>query len=144
MNKRIKIFSFIIILLLTINFSACKEKSENEDNNKAQNELFSIRDGRRLFINYCSPCHGEAGDGFGQYFAYGLEPKPSDFTSPDFLKDRSDDLLFKAISEGSISLDKSNLCPPWGNTLQMEELNFIVGYVKYINELANDVNNNPE
>ena len=63
-----------------------------------------------------------------------MEPVPPDFTSPDFLKNRSDKVLFLTISEGTISLGKSNLCPPWGKTFRQEEINFIVDYVKYLNE----------
>lgn len=141
MNKRMRTLSFILIFLLSLNFTACKERSKSNENDQGQKENFSVRDGRRLFIHYCSPCHGEIGDGFGQYLAYGLEPKPPDFTSPDFLKKRSDKVLFLTISEGTISLGKSNLCPPWGKTFRKEEINFIANYVKYLNEKAN-INNN--
>ncbi len=137
MNKTMQTFSFIIILLLSLNFAGCHERSESHENNQVQKETFSVRDGRRLFIHYCSPCHGESGDGFGQYFAYGLEPKPPDFTSPDFLKKRSDKILFLTISEGTISLGKSNLCPPWGKTFRKEEINIIVDYVKNLNKKVN-------
>ncbi len=141
MNERMRTLSFIIILLLSLNFAGCQERSENHENNQVPKENYSVRDGRRLFIHYCSPCHGESGDGFGQYLAYGLEPKPPDFTSPDFFKKRSDKILFLTISEGTISLGKSNLCPPWGKTFRKEEINFVVDYVKYLNEKDN-VNNN--
>lgn len=141
MNKKMRPLSFIIILLLSLNFAGCKERSGSNENNQIKKEKFSVRDGRRLFIHYCSPCHGENGDGFGQYLAYGMEPKPPDFTSSDFLKNRSDKVLFLTISEGTVSLGKSNLCPPWGKTFRKEEINFIANYVKYLNEKAN-VNNN--
>ena len=134
-------FYFIIILLLSLHLTGCKERSESHENNQVNIENFSVREGRRLFVHYCSPCHGESGDGFGQYFAYGLEPKPTDFTSPDFLIERSDKTLFLTISEGSISLGKSNLCPPWGKTIRKEEIIIIADYVKYLNEIANVDNN---
>ncbi len=144
MNRRMRILSFIIILLLSLNFAGCQERSESHENNHVRKENFSVREGKRLFIHYCSPCHGESGDGFGQYLAYGLEPKPPDFTSPDFLIKRSDTLLLLTISEGSISIGKSNLCPPWGKTFRKEEINFVADHVKYLNEKANVNSNNIE
>lgn len=129
--------TFILILLLTLNFAGCKEKSENHEKDQVQKEDFSIRDSRRLYVHYCSPCHGVSGDGFGQYLAYGLEPSPPDFTAPGFFEERSDKILFLTISEGTVSIGKSNLCPPWGRTFRKEEISFLVGYVKHLNEIAN-------
>lgn len=140
MNKTMQARNFIIIILISLFFISCKEKSDSVANNQFKQESFSVREGRRLFLHYCSPCHGESGDGFGKYLAYGLEPKPPDFTLPDFLESRSDELLYLTVSEGSTSLGKSNLCPPWGKTFRTEEINLIVDYVKIINEQAN-VNN---
>jgi len=144
MNKGIRTVSFINLLFISLIFTGCQERSENHEDNRDQKEIFSIREGRRLFMHYCSPCHGENGDGFGQYLAYGLEPKPPDFTLPDFLEIRSDESLFLNISEGSYSLGKSNLCPPWGKTFRKEEIIFIADYVKYLNEKANSNNNHIE
>lgn len=141
MNKRMRVWNFIIIFLVSLFFVNCKEKSDSVANNQIEQENFSVREGRRLFIHYCSPCHGESGDGFGKYLAYGMEPKPPDFTLPDFLENRPDELLYLTVSEGSTGLGKSNLCPPWGKTFRKEEINLIVDYVKYLNEIAN-VNNN--
>jgi len=144
MNKGIRTLSFINLLFISLIFSGCQERSESHEDNHAQKEKFSFRDGRRLFMHYCSPCHGESGDGFGQYLAYGLEPKPPDFTSKDFLERRSDKVLFLTISEGSISQGKSNLCPPWGKTFRKEEIIIIADYVKYLNEIVNVKNNDTE
>ncbi len=134
-------FNLVLTLLLSLILTGCKDGSESYENNQVAKENVSVVDGERLFIHYCSPCHGESGDGFGQYFAYGLKPKPPDFTSSDFLNERSDEVLFLTISEGTISLGKSNLCPPWGHTIRKEEIIIIADYVKYLNEIVN-VNNN--
>ena len=134
----------IIILILTINFCGCGEKSQNHETDQVQKESFSVRDGRSLYNHYCAPCHGESGDGFGQYLAYGLEPSPPDFTTPGFFEERSDKILFLTISEGTVSIGKSNLCPPWGKTFRKEEISFLVGYVKHLNEIANADKNSIE
>ena len=39
--------------------------------------------GKKLYLNYCSQCHGEKGDGEG-YATPHLRPRPRDFTSGKF------------------------------------------------------------
>ncbi len=127
---------FLIIISLSIIFLACSGETEIPKN-IIKKDAFSTREGKRLFLHYCSPCHGKNGDGFGKYFGYGLEPQPPDFTTKEFIEKRNNELLILAISGGSFALGKSNLCPPWGNTLYKEEINFIIHYIKYLNKKAN-------
>ncbi|NTW81964.1 MAG: cytochrome c [Chlorobiaceae bacterium] len=89
---------------------------------------YSLKEGKRLYNHYCGVCHGETGDGAGQY--YGLTPSPANFTDKAFMKTLPDEVLFKAINEGSASVGKSNMCPPWGNSFNPEEIEFIVTYIK--------------
>ena len=89
---------------------------------------FALKEGKRLFSHYCAVCHGETGDGSGQY--YGLTPVPANFTDKAFMKTLSNERLFKAIIEGSASVGKSNMCPPWGKSFHNEELEFIVKYIR--------------
>ncbi len=123
----------LIITSLCILFFGCSVETEIPKNNINNIDDFSTREGKRLFLHYCSPCHGENGDGFGKYFGYGLEPQPPDFTTKEFIENRNDELLIMAISGGSIAVGKSNLCPPWGNTFHTEEINFIINYIKNLN-----------
>ncbi|NTU96720.1 MAG: cytochrome c [Chlorobiaceae bacterium] len=94
----------------------------------ASKQPFAMKEGRRLYNHYCGVCHGETGDGAGQY--YGLTPTPANFTDRAFMKSLSDEVLFKSINEGSAAVGKSNMCPPWGNSFNPEEIEFIVGYIK--------------
>ncbi|MCH7828002.1 MAG: cytochrome c [Bacteroidetes bacterium] len=123
---------FLIIISLFVIFFSCTEEIEIPKNNISIKNDFSIREGKRLFLYYCSPCHGENGNGSGKFFGYGLKPKPPDFTTEEFIKNRNDELLILAISGGSISVGKSNLCPPWGNTFHKEEIKFLVDFIKKI------------
>jgi mono/diheme cytochrome c family protein len=123
----------LIITSLCILFFGCSVETEIPKNNINNIDDFSTREGKRLFLHYCSPCHGENGDGFGKYFGYGLEPLPPDFTTKEFIEDRNDELLILSISGGSIAVGKSNLCPPWGNTFNKEEINIIINYIKNLN-----------
>ena len=84
-------------------------------------EPFEIRNGRRIYDEYCSPCHGETGKGNGRYFTSDLKPTPRDFTNPEFMKKVKDDYLFEVIWKGTAAFGKSSYCPPWGNTLKEDE-----------------------
>jgi mono/diheme cytochrome c family protein len=99
--------------------------TDNEDNLP-----YELKEGKRLFNHYCAICHGETGDGAGQYYGFGLSPTPANFTDKAFMKTLSDETMFKSISEGSVSVGKSNMCPPWGKTLQKEEIDSIMTYLK--------------
>lgn len=127
-----------LMVLPALLFMGCPGESDSHSKPSGDKDSFSVREGRRLYSQYCSPCHGESADGSGNYLAYGLTPQPPDFTSPDFLRDRDRDLLATAISGGSTALGKSNLCPPWGNTLRTAEIGVLVDYIEKTNELANN------
>lgn len=91
---------------------------------------FDLKEGKRLYNHYCFECHGESGDGSGQYYGFSLTPQPANFTDKAFMKTLSDDSIFKVISEGSASVGKSNMCPPWGKSFDKEEIDCLVTYVK--------------
>ncbi len=80
------------------------------------------------FGHFCAPCHGETGTGDGRYYPSNLSPSPRDFTDAEFMKSRTDKQLFKAISEGSAAVGRSNRCPPWGRIIDKEKINAIIAY----------------
>ena len=91
---------------------------------------FAMKEGKRMFDHYCAVCHGDAGDGSGQYYGFSLNPQPANFTDKAFMKGLTDETIFKVISEGSVSVGKSNMCPPWGKTFEEEEIEFLATYVQ--------------
>ncbi|NTU58689.1 MAG: cytochrome c [Chlorobiaceae bacterium] len=91
---------------------------------------FDVKEGKRLFSHYCSVCHGETGDGTGQYYGSSLQPSPANFTDKAFMKNMTDESLTKSITGGSASVGKSNMCPPWGKTFESDEIECLVAYVK--------------
>ena len=142
MHKKIKIRSFSVIAVLSLLVIAgCGKKSGPSgkaelkkmttaaDSAATATKLpYALKEGKRLFSHYCAVCHGESGDGSGQY--YGLTPSPANFTDKAFMKTLSNETLFKAIMEGSASVGKSTMCPPWGKSFHAEELEFIVTYIR--------------
>ncbi len=85
---------------------------------------------KKTYEYYCSPCHGFKGKGDGTFFTIDLKPKPRNFTDMDYMKKRTDDQLIKSITDGSKSVDKSNLCPPWGKTLTDKKIKELVVYIR--------------
>ncbi|MCP5005019.1 MAG: cytochrome c [Planctomycetes bacterium] len=85
---------------------------------------------KRTFLHYCAPCHGDKGNGRGIYFTIDLMPKPTDLTNVEYMANLTDDYLLNFVKSGSAAMEKSDLCPPWGGTLDEERLKGIIGYLR--------------
>ena len=85
---------------------------------------------RETFVYYCSPCHGKAANGKGIYFTVDLEPSPRDLTDVEYMAALTDDYLLNFISKGSAAMEKSELCPPWGNTLGEDRIKSLIAYLR--------------
>lgn len=81
--------------------------------------------GKHLFLQYCATCHGDDGRGDGQN-ASNLTPPPPDLIAS--ANARSAALLRKVITEGSASVGRSPLSPPWGRSLSAQEIDYLVAY----------------
>lgn len=130
-----KSFQIIISSILVINLCGicvfCSPgKNHGGPRDKETKKGFIFRHGEKLYTGYCAPCHGVEGEGDGIYFGFGLEPKPANFTDPDFFQNRSEMDLIILVEKGSKYLGKSNLCPPWGGTLHDEEILSIVKFLQ--------------
>ena len=55
--------------------------------------------GKTIYTANCMACHGLAGDGAGPA-AMALDPKPTDFTKPEFWKERTNAELKRVIKTG--------------------------------------------
>ena len=135
-QRRSVAYCKVIVVIAAFLVSSCT--AEPEHAGSAENKVsFAFKEGRRLYMHYCAICHGEKGDGAGRYYGFSLEHKPADFTVEKFFEKRGNEHLYKAISEGSASVGRSNLCPPWGRTLHREEIEFLVDYMTTLS-LMND------
>ncbi|MEQ9422928.1 MAG: c-type cytochrome [Cyclobacteriaceae bacterium] len=84
------------------------------------------------YLKYCASCHGEKGDGKGYNAAF-MSDAPTAHNDAKYMSDRPDDTLFDGVHSGGLILDKSNMMPAWGNTLQPDQ---IKGLVMYMRELC--------
>ena len=81
------------------------------------------------YKTYCVQCHGMQGNGKGVNVR-DMSVQPRDHTDAKAMSGRADDDLFKVIKEGGLSIDKSVLMPPWGNTLSDDEIRDMVQHLR--------------
>ena len=87
--------------------------------------------GKRVFGQRCATCHGPTGRGDGQN-AYNLQPPPPDFQ--ESLPRLSAEERRAVIEGGTASLGRSALCPPWGRTLDGDEVAALLAYMKVMEQ----------
>lgn len=80
---------------------------------------------------YCVQCHGTLGNGEGiNQTAGGLTVSPRNHTYAKHMSELSNKELRLAIAEGGDAVQKSDLMPPWGQTLSAEEIDELVLYLR--------------
>ncbi len=104
---------FILLIFLATIANYAQAKETPEDNYRA----------------YCVQCHGVTGNGKG-INVRDMSVIPRDHTDARAMSSRSDEMLFKVIKDGGIAIEKSNLMPPWNNTLSDEEIRDLVQYLR--------------
>jgi mono/diheme cytochrome c family protein len=78
-----------------------------------------------LYMNYCSRCHGDMGNGKGMIAVY-LDPFPRDFTKSGFMNSKTEDRLIKSIREGVAGTSM----PAWGRALNDEQIRGVFNYIQ--------------
>ena len=90
---------------------------------------YNVREGRALFLHYCSTCHGTEGHGDGLN-AYNLDPKPRDLADPAFQAERPDADLATVVRTGGGAAGLSTGMPPWGRTLSERQIRNLVVFLR--------------
>jgi len=93
----------------------------------------SEREGRDLFTGRCATCHGAEGHGDGQN-AYTLDPPPPDLADPTARPDLA--AWRRIVEEGSRSVGRSPLCPPWGRVLSRAEVDALMAHLEALRARA--------
>lgn len=119
----------VITGLLVLSGFFCGAVAAEDLNYSPRDQAFLLSP-KKTYEYYCTPCHGLKGKGDGTFFTIDLKPKPRNFLDDEYMKKRTDDQLVKSITDGSRSVDKSNLCPPWGKTLTEKRIKELVVYIR--------------
>ncbi len=89
--------------------------------------------GEDTYRLYCVQCHGTQGTGAGiNQTSGGLSVSPIDHTSAKLMGKRSDKKLRLVIAKGGDAVSKSELMPPFGNTLTEEQIEALVEYIRHL------------
>ena len=87
--------------------------------------------GKKLYLTYCSSCHGDSGKGDGPA-ARSLPVKPANHTDGTVMNKLSDKFLLDIISKGGSAVGKSAMMPGWSGQFNENQLRDIVAYVRSI------------
>jgi mono/diheme cytochrome c family protein len=85
--------------------------------------------GTNNYAKYCAGCHGEDGHGKGFNAAF-LPRKPTAHANAAETSLRPDDTLYDAIHSGGYIVNKSQLMPPWGQSLSAREIQELVRHIR--------------
>jgi mono/diheme cytochrome c family protein len=96
---------------------------------RAGNLSYPESQGKILFAHYCATCHGDDGNGDGQN-ASNLNPPPPDLSVSKNTQDQA--LLRRVITEGSAAVGQSPQSPPWGRSLSLQQIAYLVSYCQSI------------
>ena len=125
-----KIIAILGVTLLSSHFIQAQSapwpvpKTGQDLKNPDANDAGSIKNGRTLYVSYCTPCHGNKGKGDGPASA-SLNPKPADHTSA-MVQAESDGVLYYKISEGH----GHTAMPPFKAVLTIDQRWAVVNYIR--------------
>ena len=88
-------------------------------------------EGKKLYTNYCTTCHGEQGKGDGPA-AKSLPAKPADHTNGAVMNQLTDKFLIDTISKGGSAVGRSSFMPAWGGAFDEKQIRDLVAYIRTI------------
>jgi mono/diheme cytochrome c family protein len=88
-------------------------------------------EGQKLYVTYCSSCHGDKGRGDGAA-GKALPVKPADHTDGKLMSSFSDEFLLNIIAKGGAAVGKSAFMPAWGGVLKENQLQDLITYLRSI------------
>ena len=125
---------FIILCLLMVAFFLASVDAQsqpskkwiaptaaNQIKNPLAGEARDLKEAQKLYVTYCTPCHGNKGKGDG-IAAASLNPKPADHTSAVVQKE-SDGALYWKLTEGHTPMPSYKQVLP--DNQRWELINFI-------------------
>lgn len=86
-------------------------------------------EGKKIYLTYCSGCHGDKGKGDGPA-ARSLPVKPADHTNGAIMNQLPDSFLYEIVSKGGSGVGKSTFMPAWGAQLKEKQIRELVTYIR--------------
>ena len=87
--------------------------------------------GARIYQQYCTPCHGQEGNGRGPRAKNeALQPPPRNHTDGFYMNMQSDVRLFKVIKFGGKANNLSHIMPQWKHILKDKEIFSIIAHIR--------------
>jgi len=134
--RRVPTAAIALIALLAVSVApACRRQSTTPPGDPLLDAIraaaqpvgltYAESQGKHLFDQYCSTCHGDEGQGDGQN-ASNLNPPPPDLRASKGARDPA--YLRQVIAQGSAAAGRSPLSPPWGRNLSSQDIDYLVAY----------------
>lgn len=96
----------------------------------AQGKVNAKRGGR-TYQQYCTPCHGQEGNGRGPRARNeALQPPPRDHTNGFYMNMQTDVRLFKVIKLGGKANNLSHVMPQWKHILTDKQIFDIIAFIR--------------
>jgi len=96
-------------------------------------------EGRKLFVYYCSGCHGLAGKGDGVY-AKTLRVRnkvwPRNLTQTAYFEKKTDQDIYVVVALGGGHAGKSTMMPAWTASLAPDQIKHLVSYVRVLSKTS--------
>ncbi len=87
--------------------------------------------GGRTYQSFCTPCHGQQGNGRGPRARNeALQPPPRNHTNGFYMNMQSDVRLFKVIKNGGKANNLSHIMPQWKHILSDKQIFDIVAFIR--------------
>ena len=87
--------------------------------------------GKRIYSQFCVPCHGQYGKGDGtRASSEAFDPMPRNHANGEYMNKRPQQDLFEVIKNGGFSKNFSHIMPPWKTIINDDEIADVLQYVR--------------
>ncbi len=116
MKELLSIMFFTLFLLCTV---------------AAQGLAADVKNGSRIYNQYCISCHGVEGKGDGDRAKNEqLDPRPRVHANGNYLNMIPDMRLFRVIKYGGRAMNFSHIMPQWQHILSDEEILNVLAHIR--------------
>ncbi|MEN8199547.1 MAG: cytochrome c [Thermodesulfobacteriota bacterium] len=97
----------------------------------SQGAAADVKNGSRIYNQYCVACHGAEGKGDGDRAKNEqLDPRPRVHANGDYLNMIPDMRLFRVVKYGGRAMNFSHIMPQWQHILSDEEILDVLAHIR--------------